>query len=58
MSIRDKPISDPLGFGSAPPGNMFRDILEEEAAPTVDAAWQQPQSSENQQAITDSVRRK
>src|SRR5215470_14435744 len=41
MSIRDKLISGPLGFGSAPLGNMFRNIPEEEAAATVDAAWQQ-----------------
>jgi hypothetical protein len=27
MSIRDKRISGPLGFGSAPLGNMFRNIL-------------------------------
>src|SRR6516165_53697 len=41
MSIRDKRISGPLGFGSAPLGNMFRNIPEAEAAATVDAAWQQ-----------------
>jgi D-threo-aldose 1-dehydrogenase len=41
MSIRDELISGPLGFGSAPLGNMFRNIPEEEAAATVDAAWQQ-----------------
>ena len=41
MSIRDKLISGPLGFGSAPLGNMFRNIPEEEAAATVDAAWRQ-----------------
>ena len=41
MSIRDKLISGPLGFGSAPLGNMFRNIPTEEAAATVDAAWQQ-----------------
>jgi hypothetical protein len=41
MSIRDKLISGPLGFGSAPLGNMFRNIPMEEAAATVDAAWQQ-----------------
>jgi D-threo-aldose 1-dehydrogenase len=28
-----------IGFGSAPIGNMFRDIPEAEAAATVDAAW-------------------
>ena len=41
MSIRDKLISGPLGFGSAPLGNMFRNIPEQEAAATVDSAWQQ-----------------
>src|SRR5262245_5778106 len=41
MSIRDKLISGPLGFGAAPLGNMFRNITEEAAAATVDAAWQQ-----------------
>jgi len=37
------PLSDILprriGFGSAPLGNMFRDIPEDEARQTVDAAW-------------------
>jgi D-threo-aldose 1-dehydrogenase len=28
-----------LGFGAAPLGNMFRDIPENEALATVDAAW-------------------
>lgn len=28
-----------LGFGAAPPGNMFRDIPEDEALTTVQAAW-------------------
>src|SRR5262245_14105656 len=41
MNIRDTLISGPLGFGAAPLGNMFRNIPEEEAAATVDAAWQQ-----------------
>jgi D-threo-aldose 1-dehydrogenase len=41
MSIRDNLISGPLGFGSESLGNMFRNIPEAEAAPTVDAAWQQ-----------------
>src|SRR5215468_594869 len=41
MSIRDNLISGPLGFGTAPLGNMFRNIPEEEALATVDAAWQQ-----------------
>lgn len=31
----------PLGFGTAPLGNMFRNIPEEEAAATVQAAWDQ-----------------
>ncbi|MFG1880522.1 aldo/keto reductase [Micromonospora sp. NPDC049102] len=30
-----------LGFGTAPLGNMFRDIPDEEAAATVEAAWDQ-----------------
>ncbi len=30
-----------LGFGTAPLGNMFRNIPEEEALATVDAAWEQ-----------------
>src|SRR5215475_15355428 len=41
MSIRDTLLSGPLGFGAAPLGNMFRDIPDEEAVATVDAAWQQ-----------------
>jgi D-threo-aldose 1-dehydrogenase len=41
MSIRDKLLGGPLGFGAAPLGNMFRNIPEAEAAATVDAAWQQ-----------------
>src|SRR5262249_53033060 len=41
MSIREKLINGPLGFGAAPLGNMFRNITEEEAAATVEAAWQQ-----------------
>jgi D-threo-aldose 1-dehydrogenase len=41
MSIREKLISGPLGFGAAPLGNMFRNITEEEAVATVEAAWQQ-----------------
>jgi D-threo-aldose 1-dehydrogenase len=32
MSIRDKLISGPLAFGSAPLGNMFRNTPEAEAA--------------------------
>ena len=30
-----------LGFGTAPLGNMFRAIPDDEAAATVDAAWDQ-----------------
>ncbi|MDH0744971.1 aldo/keto reductase [Pseudomonas sp. GD03842] len=40
MSLHDKIIGR-LGFGSAPLGNMFRDIGEEEAAATVQSAWDQ-----------------
>ncbi len=32
-------LKTPLGFGAAPLGNMFRDIPEEEALATVEAAW-------------------
>ena len=38
MIIRDL-LRNKLGFGSAPLGNMFRDIPEEEALATVEAAW-------------------
>ena len=38
MSLKDK-LPGVLGFGSAPLGNMFRNIPEEEALATVDAAW-------------------
>jgi D-threo-aldose 1-dehydrogenase len=42
MSIKDKLIgTNPLGFGTAPLGNMFRNIPEAEAEATVDAAWEQ-----------------
>jgi D-threo-aldose 1-dehydrogenase len=41
MSIQDRLITGPLGFASAPLGNMFRDIPDAEAAATVEAAWQQ-----------------
>jgi len=40
MSIRKYLSNGPLGFGTAPLGNMFRNIPDEEAAGTVDAAWQ------------------
>ncbi|CDG83893.1 aldo/keto reductase [Janthinobacterium agaricidamnosum] len=39
MSIKDK-LTGKLGFGTAPLGNMFRNIPEPEAMATVDAAWQ------------------
>ena len=38
MALHDL-FPTPLGFGSAPLGNMFRDIPEAEAQATVDAAW-------------------
>ena len=41
MRIRGRLLNGPLGFGAAPLGNMFRNIPDEEAAATVDAAWQQ-----------------
>ena len=40
MSLHDKIIGH-LGFGAAPLGNMFRTISEEEAAATVQSAWDQ-----------------
>jgi D-threo-aldose 1-dehydrogenase len=40
MSIRERLAGGPLGFGAAPLGNMFRELTDEEAAATVDAAWQ------------------
>ena len=40
MSIREYLLDGPLGFGAAPLGNMFRNVSEEEAAATVDAAWE------------------
>ena len=42
MSIKDKlPAGTLLGFGAAPLGNMFRNIPDEEALATVEAAWEQ-----------------
>ena len=38
MALKDI-LPSKLGFGAAPLGNMFRDIPEEEAFATVDAAW-------------------
>jgi D-threo-aldose 1-dehydrogenase len=40
MSIRDHLLNGPLGFGAAPLGNMYRDVPDEEAAATLEAAWQ------------------
>ncbi len=40
MSIRGSLLNGPLGFGTAPLGNMFRNIPLEEALETVEAAWQ------------------
>jgi D-threo-aldose 1-dehydrogenase len=37
--IRDHLVAGPLGFGTAPLGNMFRKIPEDEALATVAAAW-------------------
>jgi len=41
MKIRDRLLNGPLGFGAALLGNMFRNIADQEAAATVDAAWQE-----------------
>jgi D-threo-aldose 1-dehydrogenase len=41
MKIRDALLAGPMGFGAAPLGNIFRNIPDEEAAATVDAAWDQ-----------------
>ena len=41
MRIRDRLLNGPLGFGAAPLGDMFRNIPAQEAAATIDAAWQQ-----------------
>jgi D-threo-aldose 1-dehydrogenase len=38
MSLKDV-LPSKLGFGAAPLGNMFRDIPEEEASATIEAAW-------------------
>ena len=38
MALRDI-LPGTLGFGTAPLGNMFRDIPDDEARATVDAAW-------------------
>lgn len=39
MSIKSTLLNGPLGFGTAPLGNMFRDIPDAEAAATFAAAW-------------------
>lgn len=39
MGIREHLLAGPLGFGTAPLGNMFRAIPDDEAAATVQAAW-------------------
>jgi D-threo-aldose 1-dehydrogenase len=39
MRVRGALLAGPLGFGTAPLGNMYRDIAEDEALATVDAAW-------------------
>jgi len=39
MSIRNTLHGGPLGFGTAPLGNMYRNISDDEATATVDAAW-------------------
>lgn len=38
MTLKDI-LPSKLGFGAAPLGNMFRDIPEDEALATVNAAW-------------------
>ena len=38
MALRDI-LRGTLGFGTAPLGNMFRDIPDDEARATVEAAW-------------------
>jgi hypothetical protein len=38
MALKDI-LPSQIGFGAAPLGNMFRDIPEEEATATVEAAW-------------------
>jgi D-threo-aldose 1-dehydrogenase len=39
MRIREALLAGPLGFGTAPLGNMFRNISEQQATATVEAAW-------------------
>src|SRR5258707_4657713 len=40
MGIRDLLVNGPLAFGTAPLGTMFRDIADDEAVATVEAAWE------------------
>lgn len=40
MSELHQLLNNTIGFGTAPLGNMFRDIPEEEARDTVEAAWE------------------
>lgn len=40
MSLKDI-LSDRIGFGTAPMGNMFRAVPDEEVSETLDAAWDQ-----------------
>jgi D-threo-aldose 1-dehydrogenase len=40
MKVRDALLAGPLGFGSAPLGNMYRNIPDDEAAAAVAAAWE------------------
>lgn len=39
MGLRANFLDGPLGFGTAPLGNMFRHIPDERATATIDAAW-------------------
>ncbi|CAB1274423.1 aldo/keto reductase [Candidatus Nitrosacidococcus tergens] len=39
LSIKNALLNGPLGFGTAPLGNMFRSISDDEAASTLEAAW-------------------
>ena len=39
MGVRKYLLAGPLGFGTAPLGNMFRNIPDVEADATVQAAW-------------------
>jgi D-threo-aldose 1-dehydrogenase len=40
MRIRSTLKNGPLGFGAGPLGNMYRNVPDDEALATVDAAWQ------------------